>query len=226
MANDNEKRNRPEFNPRHRIAGAIILVSLAVIFVPMLLDDSTPPKSIPALAEIPARDPAEPEAKAGETKVIVVPAPAPDKTVAIAADPIPDKPAVDSAADSGGSEAKSAAKKSAAAAKLPAAAVRPVDKSGDAAGKAEPKIDHKPDHKLDGGWVVQVGTFSNNENAERLRDKLKSHGFAVNAESVTVHGGQAMRLRVGPFHDKSAATKAQLRLQKEINVQGVVLAYP
>jgi DedD protein len=73
---------------------------------------------------------------------------------------------------------------------------------------------------------VQVGTFANTENAEHLREKLTSHGYAVNAESVTFQGNKATRLRVGPFHEKSAAAKAQAQLQKELNIQGMVLAYP
>src|SRR5436309_2142929 len=89
---------RPQFNPRHRIAGAIILVSLAVIFVPMLLDDSTPPKEMRPLTEIPARD-----APVSETRVVVTPVAAPDTFSSAPArtavvDPAPEKPGSDNAA--------------------------------------------------------------------------------------------------------------------------------
>src|SRR5689334_3038124 len=63
MAKDDE---RPQFNPKHRIAGAIILVSLAVIFVPMLLDESNSPAENQTLTKIPERDTAD-------TKVVIAP---------------------------------------------------------------------------------------------------------------------------------------------------------
>ena len=87
MAQDDE---RPQFNPKHRIAGAIILVSLAVIFVPMVLDESKPPAENPTLAQIPARD-----APASETKIVVTPVPAPEpaKTQTALADSAPEQSA-------------------------------------------------------------------------------------------------------------------------------------
>jgi DedD protein len=76
------------------------------------------------------------------------------------------------------------------------------------------------------GWIVQVGTFSNLENAARLREKLASHGHAVHAETMTLHGKRLMRLRVGPFHDKTEAMQAIAQIHKLTGVQGVALAYP
>jgi DedD protein len=226
MAKDDE---RPQFNPKHRIAGAIILVSLAVIFLPMLLDESAPPKETRTLTDIPERD-----APVSETKVVITPVPAPGsaKTQTAAADPVAEKPASEAPAptslktetvktDTAKTEPKKAESK--------VGAVAAVDKKSDTAAKAKPvavKGGVDVAEKISKGWIVQVGTFSNNENADRLRDKLKGQGFAVSAENVTVNGGKAVRLRVGPFRDKSAANKAQTQLQKELNIQGIVLAYP
>src|SRR5689334_8612486 len=90
MAKDDE---RPQFNPKHRIAGAVILVSLAVIFVPMLLDETAPPAENQTVTEIPARD-------AAETKVVVSPVLQPGSTVAqhTTADPVPERVAADGTA--------------------------------------------------------------------------------------------------------------------------------
>ncbi len=231
MAKDNE---RPQFNPKHRIAGAIILVSLAVIFVPMLLDESTTPKETQTLTEIPTRD-----APVSETKVVVTPVPAPDaatnssKTQTAAADPVAERPATDTSAPPSVPSTRVPTTKAEAKSETKAGAVAAVDKKNDTTTKSRPvsakggePADKISADKISNGWIVQVGTFSNSENADRLRDKLIGSGFAVNAESITVNGGKAVRLRVGPFRDKSAATKAQAQLQKELNVQGMVLAYP
>jgi len=46
-----------EFNPRHRIMGAVVLVSLAVIFVPMILEDRPSHEPVPEQAvSIPGKD--------------------------------------------------------------------------------------------------------------------------------------------------------------------------
>lgn len=44
--------SRKDFNPKHRIVGAIVLVSLAVIFVPMLLDKHDAAPVSPAVVQL------------------------------------------------------------------------------------------------------------------------------------------------------------------------------
>jgi DedD protein len=102
-----------------------------------------------------------------------------------------------------------------------------VEKKTDTSAKAKPVAARSSDaEKLSKGWVVQVGTFANADNAERLREKLQSQGYSVKSESVTIQGSKAMRLRVGPYRDKTSAAKVQTQLHKDLNIQGVVLAYP
>lgn len=211
MAKDNE---RPQFNPKHRIAGAIILVSLAVIFVPMLLDESTPPPDNQTLTKIPDRD-------APETKVVVAPVVPPVTEPAKPAAPQPEppkapaeKPPVVAVAEPAVTEPK---------ATPPPAVEKKTDSSTAKVKPAAPKSDAE---KISKGWVVQVGTFANTDNAARLREKLQGQGYSVNSESVTVQGSKAVRLRVGPYRDKTAASKAQTQIQKDLSIQGVVLAYP
>jgi DedD protein len=214
MAKDDETQT---FNPKHRIVGAIVLVSLAVIFVPLLLDDGVPPTGGKTSSEIPARPDDTP---AGATKVVVTPLASGAGDKAAAEPPAPPAAAVPHDA---------AAEKPAAAA--PPAEVKPAPPPAEKKPEA-PSAKPKPPAKTPGtgkvtkGWVVQVGTFSHADNAERLREKLKSHGHAVSSENITLDGGKAVRLRVGPFRDKTAAVKAQARIQKDVGVQGVVLAYP
>src|SRR3989344_9549585 len=64
MADRNEA--RPDFNPKHRIVGAIVLVALVVIFAPMLLNENEPPPELKGVREMPPR-------VVTETKVIVTP---------------------------------------------------------------------------------------------------------------------------------------------------------
>ena len=208
-----------DFDPKHRIIGAVIIVSLAVIFVPMILDRRSAPET-PNVSEIPA------PTSAPDNKVVVTPVPPPE--------PKPSAAVVE--AQSPKSTAASEPSRPAvaqppkAANDKPAAATKPATKTVPGApAKTTAKPAAKPEPKaapVKSGWVVQVGTFANAANATRLEDRLKKHGHAVSRERVTSNGGNALRLRVGPFKDKTLAIKAQGQIQKETGVQGVVLAYP
>jgi len=189
---------RPEFSPKHRIVGAIVLVALVVIFVPMILSGREPPPELKGTREAP------PRAEITETRVLVTPVtpdeatpPESSETVKVVQVPVDNKPVP---------EAKPAA---------------PVEKAT-VAKKPEPAPVKPAAVKIEDGWMVQVGTFSNTENATRLRDRLKSLGHSVHADSVTVGGKKAMRLRVGPFADRAKADKAQAQIRKETGVAGVV----
>ncbi|MFP5350021.1 MAG: SPOR domain-containing protein [Gammaproteobacteria bacterium] len=206
-----------DFDPKHRIIGAVIIVSLAVIFVPMILDRPSTPPDTSSVSQIPV------PASDAENKVVVTPVPPPAPKQSTPEKPIvdaePPKPAVIAEAP------KAAPKPSAPAADKPAP-TKPVAK---AASSAPTKPAPKPEPKaaeIKSGWVVQVGTFSNAGNAVRLETQLKKHGHAVSRERIARDGGSALRLRVGPFRDKALAQKAQGQIEKETGVKGVVLAYP
>ncbi|MDH5512382.1 MAG: SPOR domain-containing protein [Gammaproteobacteria bacterium] len=185
---------RPEFSPKHRIVGAIVLVALVVIFVPMILSEREPPAEVKGEREVPA------SSATTETRVMVSPVPAAEI-----------KPP----------EAGETAKVVTPAESKPKPESRPA-----AAKKPEPVPDKsaKPAtaDKIEDGWMVQVGTFSNTQNATRLRDKLKSLGHSVHTETVTISGKKALRLRVGPFADRERADKAQAQIRKETGIAGVV----
>jgi DedD protein len=64
-----------------------------------------------------------------------------------------------------------------------------------------------------GGWTVQVGTFSNRENAARLVASLKAHGFSASLSEATRSGHKLFRVRVGAERERAAAQKLQGRLK-------------
>jgi DedD protein len=84
---------RPEFSPKHRIVGAIVLVALVVIFVPMILSGREPPPELRGAREAP------PRAEITETRVLVTPVtpdeatPPESSEAAQAAPPAESKPA-------------------------------------------------------------------------------------------------------------------------------------
>ncbi len=208
---------RTDFNPKHRIIGAIILVSLAVIFVPMILDERAPPADLSDVSTIPREGgqadtrvavsavPREPSGGAGAIGTAVVEN-TPVKTA--------DKPKTQ--------EAKPAKQEQSAPAKHEAVVAKPDPKKSTVTASAQ-KTAGVP---AGSGWMIQVGTFASASNALRLEEKLKKQGHPVSVEKVALENGKGMRLRVGPYREKELALRAQAQIQKETGLQGRVLAYP
>lgn len=75
-----------------------------------------------------------------------------------------------------------------------------------------PKAELAPAATVPGGWLVQVGTFGQKDNAERLVKSLNSGGFAAFL-SPTTRGGKTMyRVRVGPAGSRETAAGVASRL--------------
>lgn len=63
-----------------------------------------------------------------------------------------------------------------------------------------------------GSWWVQLGSFSSQDNAQRLARELRGKGFTVQVSQVTSGGTQLHRVRAGPEADRAAATALRERL--------------
>jgi DedD protein len=62
-------------------------------------------------------------------------------------------------------------------------------------------------------WTVQLGTFTNRENAARLDSRLKAHGFSATLSEATRNGHKLYRVRVGAERERAAAQKLLGRLK-------------
>lgn len=224
------KTSDDDFNPRHRIAGAVILVALAVIFLPQLLSDRLPEDnavqsgtgmpapdaraanapnlySLPGLS--PSRSVSAPKPAATE---MVAPRNS-TRTVTVALDALPpEKPAMKPMADP-----------KPAPPPQPEAALaepRPVEpKIVKPEGKPVRATPAEPRNKV---WFVQVGAFTQASNARRLQEKLKGSGYTVIMDPPQADAGTTVRVEVGPYKDQAAARAAVARLQTEHRLQGVV----
>lgn len=219
------QKDSTDFDPKHRLIGAVVLVALAVIFVPIILDRSGPPETT-TVSDIPAPTPQS------ENKVVVVPVTT--AGAAIGADPSASTTATAPADKPAAAETPPAAVK--AVTEEPARAKPPSPVAANAVtatrtkevtvvAKPAPKPVSRP-AEVKNGWVVQVGTFANSTNANRLQGQLQKMGHKVNVDRINRDGGNSLRLRVGPFKDKALALKAQGQIRRDTGVQGVVLAYP
>lgn len=76
-----------------------------------------------------------------------------------------------------------------------------------------------------GMWAVQLGSFGNQENAERLAADLRKQGHAAFLSQVMTSEGQRHRVRIGPQKDRAAAEAVAASLKKAGH-DGKVLPHP
>lgn len=65
----------------------------------------------------------------------------------------------------------------------------------------------KPSAAAPAGWTVQLGSFSQRQNAERLAREVKARGFDTHIVPVKKSSKTLYRVRVGPRDTRSAASE-------------------
>lgn len=238
---------------RRRLVGAIALVLLMVTILPMVLDDrsSTAPKQEIAI-HIPSQDgeeftskvapvtepteeiisgpiltapveqegDADPEAEPAAPKS-VVPSPAAPKVETKAE---PAKPATEPVKEVVKKETPKPEPKPAA----PKAEAHKADTAKAEAAKAESRKAEsaKPEASAKstaGGFLVQIGVFSDPINVKNLQDKLSGQGLKSHTEVIATAAGEKTRLRVGPFASRDQADQA-LGKVKAAGLSGMVIS--
>ncbi len=76
-----------------------------------------------------------------------------------------------------------------------------------------------------GMWAVQLGSFSNKENAEKLAADLRKQGYAAFLSQLATDSGQLHRVRIGPQKDRQSAEAMANRLLK-VGHKGQVVPHP
>jgi len=91
----------------------------------------------------------------------------------------------------------------------------------------EPPAEQKPaaTSSSTGMWAVQLGSFGNQENAERLAAELRKQGHAAFLSQIMTSDGQRHRVRIGPQKDRAAAEAVAASLKKAGH-DGKVLPHP
>ena len=202
-----------DFVLKQRLVGAVVLVALGVIFIPMLLEGPNS-ELVPEMEPLPELTGQRSSMELGRfPDAGDVPVEA-DVAVVQADAVVP--PNLDEELQAQQSEAAEVE------VAVPEPVVEPLPVPPKPAAKPEPA---KPAGPL-GNWVVQMGRFSSEENALRLRDKLRKAGFVTQVEKVRVDAKSRYRVRVGPYLERAEADRDQAKLDKQLNLKGRVLSYP
>ncbi|WP_179105725.1 SPOR domain-containing protein [Vreelandella utahensis] len=188
---------------KQRIIGALIIVSLAVIFLPMLLDEphqarreqtlEVPPE--PEMEPVEAQQPREPQVPESEE--------APEIPMA----------------DEGEVERDGTREESATVTRNES---EPESESELATGST-PEVEQEESGALRGAWLVRLGSFSNRDNALKLRDSVRDQGMDAHSETVDNDSGTFTRVFAGPFVDEQKAETAMEELESEFNLEAMVV---
>ena len=175
---------------RRRLVGAIALVVMVVVFVPMILDNE--PKPVSQDIEI----------------NISTPSPEAEDNAASSAEPEPlrFRPIEQESDEASGESASQTQDNAAPEEAAPAAsapATKPISKPA-----TETRVAAANEQ-----FVVQLGAFSNAENASRLAAKVRENRFTAYTEVVSTDGGKRTRVRVGPYPTRADAQQASERLK-------------
>lgn len=213
---------------KQRLVGAFVILSLAVIFLPMLFDkphregndavELIPPK--PQMATVVISKPKPIDVTMPES-VKVLQQDAQSKAPKIVAANTQSK-----SLEKSGAQSVRKASATDAVKKTPVKRTQKADKPKVVA-KQKPKAKSKgagaKPKVYSNVWMVQLGTFSKAENAYALRDKLRESG--VNGHTKKLNSGGALRVFAGPFVTKKEALRIKRKVDSQFKVKSLVVYF-
>jgi len=194
---------------KERVIGAAVLVVIAILIVPIFLDGPSPDsENVQESITLPGQD--------GETVK--------QKTIVLDRDrdqPVP--------APLEGDEPKTEEPKAEPPKAEPPKVVTQVKDEAPVVAKPEPKkTPAGPDAAVQsstGMWAVQLGSFSSQDNAERLAADLRKQGYAAFLSQLQTSSGKLHRVRVGPQKDRAEAESVASKLSAKGH-KGQVVPHP
>jgi DedD protein len=198
---------------KQRLTGAVILIALAVIFIPMLFtsdDDGRVERDL-VLQPVPRpnqqtelrRLPMDPQAQAP----VPVPEPEPEALSPVLAP----EPALEAEPEP---EPE------------PAAVIEASPQP-----EREPEPEPEPEPVMtapvtEDGWTVQVASFSNRDTAERIASQLRSLGHAVAIDEIVRGRGTLHRIQTGPYAQREQAEAARAQIAQTVSGVSPVVRSP
>ena len=196
---------------KERIIGAAILVLFVVLVVPIFLDG--PPDATEMVSER-----------------VLLPGQEDQKTQTVVlernrTDPVP---IASSTAQAGDGDEPQAAPPKKSPSEASSVAVEKKTETAPKVVAATPKAQPAkppPTVSTTGMWAVQLGSFSNKENAEKLAADLRKQGYAAFLSQLATDTGPLHRVRIGPQKNRESAEAMASRLSK-VGHKGQVVPHP
>ena len=191
---------------KQRLLGAVVLIALAVIFVPMFLSGPAPQQT-------------------SETVNLAIP-PAPDREFQNRVLPVDATPNASKSPDAATVTNTPLAtvdtpprpaempQPTAPVSTAPAAAPPKTEAAAPVKPESPKAADSAPGRAANGRFYVHLGVYTVARNADDLVATLKQGGMPAFAEASEAQGKAASRVRVGPYEDRAAAEAARLRIKQ------------
>jgi DedD protein len=168
---------------RRRLIGAITVVTLMVLVLPMLLDGEPQPVSQDISIQIQTPN-------GGSFASRVIPVPEKTGTAVAAVKPQQSETTVP-----------------------PPPAPKPnVDKETATTAQGKNEKTSKAENKS-GAYVVQLAAFARKDNAKQLQQKLSANGIRSYTEVLKTAHGEKIRVRAGPYETRDDAEKVQNQIK-------------
>jgi DedD protein len=204
---------------KQRMVGALVLIAIAVIFLPMLFSRQDEARRVQVDAPAAPQAPAVPQVK-------VEPVPVPEQQ------PLPQEPIPTDEELAQSSQAPvNPQPPSMPIAPAPTKPVAPASASKAAPAQAptKPAIAPAPaaePNRVDANglsitWAVQLASLSNRANADNLQKTLRAQGY--NAYIRTADG--VNRVFVGPLIERAEADRLRDQLDKQQKLKGIVVRF-
>ena len=209
---------------KQRMVGALVLVALAVIFLPMLFSRQDEQRQVTVQAPAAPQAPAMPQV---QVEPVVVPEPQ-----ALPQEPVPSdeeiaqqEAPVAPVAPVAPAPATKPVTPPPAPAPVPALAAKPATAPSQpisaAPGKPDTTQSRVDANGLSVSWSVQLASLANRESAEKLQKNLRSQGY--NAYIRTADGKN--RVFVGPLIERAEADRLRDLLNRQQNLKGFVVRF-
>ena len=208
---------------KQRMVGALVLVALAVIFLPMLFSRQDEQRQVVVEAPSAPQTPTMPQV---QVEPVVVPepqalpeepVPSDDEVAAQQAPAAPVQQSVPVVKPAPAPTAPVVAAKPAA----PAPAPKPVAPQPAAPGKPDVGQSRIDPNGLPISWSIQLASLANRESADALQKKLRAQGY--NAYIRSADGKN--RVFIGPLIERAEADRLRDLLGRQQNLNGFVVRF-
>ncbi|CAI8828828.1 DedD protein [Pseudomonas sp. IT-347P] len=205
---------------KQRMVGALVLVALAVIFLPMLFSRQDEQRQVTVEAPAAPQAPAVPQVQM-ETVAVPEPQALPQEPVPtdeeVAEDTAPAAPVAPAPAPTAPILIAKPAAPPAVAKPIPAPA-QPITSASSKPDTTQSRVDA---NGLSVSWSVQLASLSSRASAESLQKNLRSQGY--NAYIRSADGKN--RVFVGPLIERAEADRLRDLLGRQQNLKGFVVRF-
>ena len=209
-----------------RLIGAAVLLAIAVIVLPFVLDGSGSQREYEYAETLPVEPPRPVIEKSFSSRQPVEAGPAPE-TVSVRNPPTTSTVSLEVPAESALTRTHSQVKSQTSAAVKTAGSVDQFETIGNGS-SIRPIVNQQPVGQFEAipiqrGWNIQVASFVRDANATKLINKLRAQNLGAYANRVQGKNRSVVRVIVGPYDNQIDALARQNQIDRDYRVESLIV---